>query len=391
MAHNDDLSVLLDVPFLKNGMVIYVSGQESGPQDQYVAQNRASIREQFAASDSRFIFIPDLLESIPESVQEYLFPMMEHPSQDAVFAHIRKTAQLGNKAGLLYQCERDVFFREIGTESFQEEVSELAEEFALESQTQFGMTPAVSDIEMDWDSFSGGDEVIYPAKKKSKSSSKYISWIRQKSHQVAEAAEGSFDETMGGLFDDLDFSSGEMAYVPPVEKVQPVEEEPPLDERTKAILAEIDGIKSKFGLSVDELMILINYKVQLSHLHISRGGRIFLSDFGKDVKMDTRAQAFYFLFLRHPEGIRFKDMADYRDELLDIYWHLVDRERADVEKTIDNLINPLGNEMNVCSSRIKAAFKNVVGEHVAKFYCIEGPAGGTKKVPLDRDLVIWEY
>lgn len=391
MAHNDDLRVLLDVPFLKNGMVIYVSGQESGPQDQYVAQNRASIREQFAASDSRFIFIPDLLESIPESVQDYLFPKMDYPSLDAVYAHIRKTANLGNKAGLLYQQGRAVFFRVIGSESCQDEIFALAEEFAPENQIRFRMTPAETEDETGMAYFPDEDEVIYPIKKRSKSNSKCISWIRQKSHQVAEAAEGSFDETMGGLFDDLDFSSGEMAYVPPVEKVQPVEEEPPLDERTKAILAEIDGIKSKFGLSVDELMILINYKVQFSHLHISRGGRIFLSDFGKDVKMDTRAQAFYFLFLRHPEGIRFKDMADYRDELLDIYWHLVDRERADVEKTIDNLINPLGNEMNVCSSRIKAAFKNVVGEHVAKFYCIEGPAGGTKKVPLDRDLVIWEY
>lgn len=352
MAHNDDLHVLCSVPFLNNGMVIYVSGPESRQQDQYVAQNRASIREKFAASDFRFIFIPDLLESIPESVQDYLFPMMEHPDRDAVYAHIRKTAHLGNKAGLLYQRGQDVFFREIGPDSCV-------------------------------------DEIIYPAKKEP-ACEKKISWIRKKSKRIAEPLDDFFDGAMGGLFDDMDFSFSETAYVPPVEKMQPVEEAP-LNERTKAILAEIDGIKSKFGLSVDELMILINYKVQLSHLHISRGGKIFLSDFGKEVKMDLRAQAFYFLFLRHPEGIRYKDMADYREELMDIYWSLADRERADVEKTIDNLINPLGNEMNVCSSRIKAAFKNVVGEHVAKFYCIEGPAGDIKKVPLDRDLVIWEY
>ena len=383
MAHNDDLHVLCSVPFLNNGMVIYVSGQESRQQDQYVAQNRASIREQFAASDFRFIFIPDLLESIPESVQDYLFPMMEHPDQDAVYAHIRKTAHLGNKAGLLYQRGQDVFFREIGPDSFVDEI------FALENQIRFRMTPVEPNFEMDIDSFFGENEVIYPAKKEP-AREKKVSWIRKKSKRLAELADDTFDETMGGLFDDMDFSSSETACVPPVEKMQPVEEAP-LDERTKAILDEIDGIKSKFGLSVDELIILINYKVQLSHLHISRAGKIFLSDFGKEVKMDTRAQAFYFLFLRHPEGIRFKDMANYRDELLDIYWHLADRERADVEKTIDNLINPLGNEMNVCSSRIKAAFKNVVGEHVAKFYCIEGPAGDIKKVSLDRDLVIWEY
>ena len=384
MIPNDDLHVLYNIPFLKSGMVIYVSAPDSRQQDLYVGQNRDSIREQFAASDFRFIFIPDLLESIPESVQDYLFPMMEHPSSDAVYAHIRKTANLGNKAGLLYQRGRSIFFREISPESCQDEISALVKGFSPKNQIRFRMTPAKPEGETGMAYFPDEDEVIYPIKKKSKSTKKFVAWVRQKSHQVGEAAEESFNETMGGLFDELELPSAKQAYVPPVE-------EAPLDERTMAILDEIDGIKSRFGLSVDELMILINYKVQLSHLHISRSGKILLSDFGKEIKMDTRAKAFYFLFLRHPEGIRFKDMADYRDELTEIYWSLADREKADIEKTIDNMINPLGNEINVCSSRIKAAFKNVIGEHVAKFYCIEGPAGATKKVPLDRDLVIWEY
>ena len=384
MVHNDDLHVLRNVPFLKSGMVIYVSDPDSAQQDLYVRQNRNAIREQFAASDFRFIFIPDLLESIPESVQDYLFPMMEHPSLDAVYAHIRKTANLGIKAGLLSQRGRAVFFREIGPESCQDEISALVEEFAPKNQIRFRMTPAEPEDETGTPFSLDEDEVIYPAKKTSKSSSKCISWIREKRKQVAEAAEGTFNESMGGLFDELGLPSAQQEYVPPVE-------ETPLDERTMAILNEIDGIKSRFGLSVDELMILINYKVQLSHLHISRSGKILLSDFDKEIKMDTRAKAFYFLFLRHPEGIRFKDMADYRDELTEIYWGLADRETANIDKTIDIMINPLGNEINVCSSRIKAAFRNVVGEHVAKFYCIEGPAGTIKKVPLDRDLVIWEH
>lgn len=384
MALNDDLHVLRNVPFLKSGMVIYVSSPNSEQQDLYVIQNRDSIQEQFAASDFRFIFIPDLLGSIPESVEEYLFPMMEHPSPDAVYAHIRKTANLGDKAGLLYQRGRAVFFREIGPESCQDEISALVEELTPKNQIRFRMAPAEPEDETGMAYFPDEDEVIYPIKKKSKSNKKFVSWIRQKSHQVAEAAEESFNETMGGLFDELNLPSPEQTYEPPVE-------EAPLDERTMAILDEIDGIKSRFGLSVDELIILINYKVQLSHLHISRNGKIQLSDFGKEIKMDTRAKAFYFLFLRHPEGIRYKDMADYREELMDIYWSLADRDKADVEKTIDTLIDPLGNEMNVCASRIKAAFRNQVGDHVAKFYILEGPAGGKKKVPLDRDLVIWEY
>ena len=47
-------------------------------------------------------------------------------------------------------------------------------------------------------------EVIVPNKgNKPKKSSTILSWIRQKSHQVGEAAEGAFDSTMGSLFDDM--------------------------------------------------------------------------------------------------------------------------------------------------------------------------------------------
>ena len=47
-------------------------------------------------------------------------------------------------------------------------------------------------------------EVITPKKKKAeKSPSKFVTWIRAKGKQVSEAAEGAFDSTMGGLFDEM--------------------------------------------------------------------------------------------------------------------------------------------------------------------------------------------
>ena len=48
-------------------------------------------------------------------------------------------------------------------------------------------------------------EVIRPKKgpKKPKPTNKFITWIRQKGHQVGEAAEGAFDSTMGSLFDEM--------------------------------------------------------------------------------------------------------------------------------------------------------------------------------------------
>ena len=47
-------------------------------------------------------------------------------------------------------------------------------------------------------------EVITPSKKKAeKKPNRLVSWIRQKGHQVSEAAEGAFDSTMGNLFDEM--------------------------------------------------------------------------------------------------------------------------------------------------------------------------------------------
>ena len=355
MAFNDNQIVSRKIPFLENGMVLYVSGKDSESQDRYIEQNKTSIQAQFSKSGFKFVHVPDLLESIRETVFDYLFPLMDHPNLEAIYKHVRKTARIGNKPGLLYQRGQSVFFRGLNPDSCQEDITELAREFELQNRIRFRMVPDEPELEAD------AEQCV-----------KKVKWSRK---QIGKAAEELFDTTMGGLF----------------EAVESYETKEVLDERTQAILDEIDSITSRFGISVDDLILLLNYRIKLSRLQIFKSGRIKLADFNKEIELDQRAAAFYFLFLRHPEGIRYKDMVDYRDELMDIYWRLVDRERADVEKTIDNLINPLGNEMNVCASRIKAAFIKVMGEHVAKFYCLEGPAGDKKKVPLDRDLVIWEY
>ena len=172
-----------------------------------------------------------------------------------------------------------------------------------------------------------------------------------------------------------------------------IPEEERLDPRTEQILAEIRRLQEKYGVSIDELELILGYTVQLSPLHITRGGRIFLADYDKrEVKMPNVAKALYFLYLRHPEGLRFKDMSDHREELLHIYSGITGRDDPEeIEKSIDILVDPLGNGLNVNASRIKAAFRNVVSDRIARFYYLSGGAGEEKKVPLDRDLVIWEY
>ena len=371
-----DLRIPHSLPFLQTKTVLYVAGADSAALDARVAQRAPELREAFEEIGRHFLFLPELLGSIPEEVRDYLFPLQESPDAAAVCARIRETAGTGDGAGLLYMRNGNVWFRPLmDADALWEKVRGLTRHLDEAAGIRFRMDGIFTES------------------------------IRSVSHKKGSAVEEMYDLEMepfegegggGGGFDfdfDLpDFGPCEApapARTPAPPTLVPEE---PLDARTIAILAEIDRITASFGISVEELEVLLGYRVKLSHLQISRNGRILLADFGKEVKMNLLSKAVYFLYLRHPEGIRFKEMCDHRQELLDIYLGLTGRgEQDEIERTVDALVDPLENGLNVCASRIKAAFRNQVGEHVARFYCLEGAAGEAKKVPLDRDFVIWEY
>ena len=107
--------------------------------------------------------------------------------------------------------------------------------------------------------------------------------------------------------------------------------------------------------------------------------------------MEPLTKAVYLLFLKHPEGIAFKALPDYRKELAELYtiikpFGLNDR----VIKSIEDVTNPLLNSINEKCSRVKAAFLAEVDASLADQYYITGKGGESKKVTLPRQLVIWE-
>lgn len=165
-----------------------------------------------------------------------------------------------------------------------------------------------------------------------------------------------------------------------------------LDERTRQILSEIKAIQEKYGLDTDEFDKLLDYTVKPSRLRISKVGDICLVDFqDREVKMDVLSKAVFFLFLKHPEGIRYKELSDHRKELLEIYMGMTGKDDLEsIEKSIDDLIDPLNNSINVKVSRINAAFCNAVSERIAQFYFIDGERGEKRSIALDRRLVVWE-
>ena len=102
-------------------------------------------------------------------------------------------------------------------------------------------------------------------------------------------------------------------------------------------------------------------------------------------------KAVYFFFLRHPEGILFKHLPDYRQELLSIYGKLrpLGLSKRSIQ-SIEDVTNPCLNSINEKCARIRAAFILKFEEHLAKNYYVTGDRGEPKRILLSRDLVIWE-
>ena len=137
---------------------------------------------------------------------------------------------------------------------------------------------------------------------------------------------------------------------------------------------------------------LFKIKSQLSKLVVTQDYRIFLPDYNDiEVKMEPLVKAVYILFLRHPEGIVFKELPDYRQELIDIYNELRPLGlNSRSLQSIEDVTNPFLNSINEKCARIRAAFVEKFDEHLAKNYFITGERGEAKKIILPRDLVIWE-
>ena len=146
------------------------------------------------------------------------------------------------------------------------------------------------------------------------------------------------------------------------------------------------------GLNEWTFRSLFKTKAQLSRLVITKDYRILLPDYNDiEVKMEPLVKAVYFLFLNHPEGLIFKELADYREELLNIYKKLkpMGLNKRTIQ-SIEDVTNPLLNSINEKCARIRSAFVKEFDESLAKNYFVSGERGEAKKIVLPRDLVIWE-
>ena len=132
--------------------------------------------------------------------------------------------------------------------------------------------------------------------------------------------------------------------------------------------------------------------VHLSPVCIDKHYRIFLPEFNNaEVKLYALPKALYLLFLRHPDGIRFKQLYEHRKELLQLYNKVTNRyDKTEIERAINDLVDVSKPNINIQCSRIRASFRKLLDESVAKYYYIDGLNGGPKKILLPRHLIYTE-
>ena len=162
-----------------------------------------------------------------------------------------------------------------------------------------------------------------------------------------------------------------------------------------------DLLLQAIGVPLLEELRLEAAKGRLQPLRITRDYRFFVGQ--REVELQPVHKAVYLLFLAHPEGIEFKRLCDYREELAGYYMktsRLTDREK--VMEGVSHLVNPLDNAINEKCSRIKRVFSDLMDEYTASYYIISSHtqrrfAGShriwyerLKIITLPRRLVVFE-
>ena len=125
---------------------------------------------------------------------------------------------------------------------------------------------------------------------------------------------------------------------------------------------------------------------------VTKDLRILLPDrFDTEVRMRPLVKTVFLLFLRPPEGIRFGDLQEYRDELMDLYRGITRRPSGpEMERSIDRLVSPADNSIHEKAANLAATLAKYFRPEQLPAYTLTGKAGAPKRIRLDRTLVTWE-
>lgn len=216
--------------------------------------------------------------------------------------------------------------------------------------------------------------------------------IADQLHRISKqiAAEDSQKKLTGRSFDD--WGDGvDVSDSPADSKFNSQQDGEDINDLMEEIRERIIKLRQR-GIAEYLLEQLIHPDNRLSRMVITKDYRILLPDYNDmEIKMEPLVKAVYLLFLKHPEGIAFKCLPDYREELARVYTELRPAGLTDKAlQSIEDVTNPLLNSINEKCARIRGAFVGQFDDYMARSYYIDGLRGEAKKIALPRNLVVWE-
>lgn len=148
---------------------------------------------------------------------------------------------------------------------------------------------------------------------------------------------------------------------------------------TERLLERLRRLLADYGKSENMLQEMTAGQ----RLELTEGMDVLID--GKSISMTPLPKALFLLFWRHPEGICFKDMSDYREELVELYGRTSrsdDPERF--RSTIDRLIDLDSNSLDTQRYLLKRQLEAQMNPSDAAMFCIRGSRGEKKVIPASR-------
>ena len=135
----------------------------------------------------------------------------------------------------------------------------------------------------------------------------------------------------------------------------------------------------------------VSSKPESSRLYIDQQYNIRLdTPKGPVVPLRPLLKALFILFLRHPEGIRFKERALYEKELGDIYAVILPNADSDTrQRRILRMMDLADNSFSEKTSALNARLDELFPE-TSENYKIQGYNGHPRRISLDQLRVIWQ-
>lgn len=329
--------------------VIYIENQYNVEVNNFIQSNIQLITDIYLSQDINFIYLPTLLKSEEyKNIFNYNHPYLNVDFQDSNLDDVYKT--IINEYNLsINKC-------------------------ALISYKYFRLNDIILQHEIDESSGLRAQFLDFPIE-----TQKRLSIIKQRENEQR----GVLDSPMFNIVSSNKIKEEEVLDTFSL-KYNETEFEKELNKHLQILIER--GSLQLIGSIIDKLK---NATQELSMLIITSDYRLFLKDYGmKEVEMSPLPKSLFILFLRHPEGIPFKSISDYEDELFSIYKDITRTENMEqVRERINALINPLDNSINEKCSRIRASFIKVIPDFLAKNYYITGYKSEPKRILLDSSLV----